>query len=137
MPVTPLEIMLAKILANGAVIVGASILSLAAVVQGLLGVPIAGSIPLFIAARSCSCSPWRLSAASGDLCPDDAAVRAFGLAGHRHSVPSLRQHDADRTMPSWLQTIMQITPNTQFVAFHRLCFIAAPAWNWSGPNSPP
>jgi ABC-2 type transport system permease protein len=49
MPLTPLEIMLAKVWANGLVIVGASTLSLVLVVIGLLRVPVAGSIPLFLA----------------------------------------------------------------------------------------
>ncbi len=44
MPVVPAEIMLAKILANGIVIVLATALSLALVVQWWLQVPIAGSI---------------------------------------------------------------------------------------------
>lgn len=48
MPLTPLEIMLAKVWANGLVIVGAAMLSLLLVIMGLLRVPIAGSIPLFI-----------------------------------------------------------------------------------------
>lgn len=48
MPLTPLEIMLAKVWANGLVIVAAATLSLLLVVMGLLRVPIAGSIPLFV-----------------------------------------------------------------------------------------
>jgi ABC-2 type transport system permease protein len=48
MPLTPLEIMLAKVWANGLVIVAAATLSLLLVVMGLLQVPIAGSIPLFV-----------------------------------------------------------------------------------------
>jgi ABC-2 type transport system permease protein len=49
MPLRPAEIMLAKIWANGLVIVVAAVLSLYGVVQGWLGVPITGSIPLFVA----------------------------------------------------------------------------------------
>lgn len=48
MPLTPLEIMLAKVWANGLVIVAAAMLSLFLVIMGLLRVPIAGSIPLFV-----------------------------------------------------------------------------------------
>lgn len=48
MPLTPLEIMLAKVWANGLVIVAAATLSLLLVVMALLQVPIAGSIPLFV-----------------------------------------------------------------------------------------
>jgi ABC-2 type transport system permease protein len=48
MPVTPLEIMLAKVWSMGLVVLVASALSLRFVVQGLLHVPIAGSVPLFL-----------------------------------------------------------------------------------------
>jgi ABC-2 type transport system permease protein len=46
MPLTPFEIAMSKIWANGLVIVVAVGLSLRFVVHGLLSVPIAGSIPL-------------------------------------------------------------------------------------------
>lgn len=49
MPVRASEIAAAKIWANGLVILVATGLSLLLVVKGLLGVPIAGSIPLFLA----------------------------------------------------------------------------------------
>jgi ABC-2 type transport system permease protein len=118
MPVTPLEIMLAKILANGAVIVGASILSLAAVVQGLLGVPIAGSIPLFIAGAIL----FMFSVASLGLLLATYArtMPQFGLLALPVIVILYLLSGSTtpiETMPSWLQTIMQVTPNTQFVAF--------------------
>jgi ABC-2 type transport system permease protein len=49
MPLGPAEIMLAKIWANGLVVVIAASLSLRLIVQGVLQVPIAGSMPLFTA----------------------------------------------------------------------------------------
>ena len=49
MPLTPTEIMLAKIWANGLVIVVTAALSLRLVVQRWLGLPIAGSMVLFVA----------------------------------------------------------------------------------------
>jgi len=49
MPVRPAEIMIAKIWANGVVIVLAAVASLLLVVHGAIGVPLAGSMPLFIA----------------------------------------------------------------------------------------
>ena len=48
MPLAPAEIMLAKIWANGLVVVVAASLSLRLMVQGVLQVPIAGSLPLFV-----------------------------------------------------------------------------------------
>lgn len=48
MPVTPFEIMTSKVWAMGLVVLIACALSLAFVVQGLLGVPIEGSVALFL-----------------------------------------------------------------------------------------
>jgi ABC-type multidrug transport system permease subunit len=47
-PLTPFEIAMSKIWATGLVIIVAVGLSLYLVVRGLLGIPIAGSIPLFL-----------------------------------------------------------------------------------------
>ena len=53
MPLTPFEIMMAKIWANGlAVLIGVGF-ALAVVVERVLKVPIAGSLPLFLAATVC------------------------------------------------------------------------------------
>lgn len=49
MPVTPLEIMAAKLWSMGLVVLVAAGLSLVLVTQGLLNVPIEGSLPLFLA----------------------------------------------------------------------------------------
>ena len=48
MPLTPFEIMTAKVWANGLVILIATALSVRLVIQGLLQVPIAGSVSLFL-----------------------------------------------------------------------------------------
>ena len=48
MPVTPTEIMLSKVWAMGLVVLVATALSLEAIVRGLLQVPVAGSLPLFL-----------------------------------------------------------------------------------------
>lgn len=48
MPVTPFEIMMAKVWTSGLVVWVGAALSLRLVVQGVLDVPIAGSIPLFL-----------------------------------------------------------------------------------------
>ncbi len=49
LPLSPVEIALAKVIANGLVILAATAFSLVFVVRLLLHVPIAGSIPLFLA----------------------------------------------------------------------------------------
>ncbi|WKE64387.1 ABC transporter permease [Gallaecimonas kandeliae] len=48
MPLSAMEIMLAKVWANGLVILLAAVVSLYAMVEGVLGVPINGSVPLFV-----------------------------------------------------------------------------------------
>ncbi|WP_374546892.1 ABC transporter permease [Rhodoblastus sp.] len=118
MPVTPLEIMLAKIIANGAVIVGASILSLFIVVRGLLGVPIAGSTALFVVGAIL----FMFSVTSLGLLLATFArtMPQFGLLALPVIVILYLLSGSStplETMPGWLQTIMQFTPNTQFVAF--------------------
>jgi ABC-2 type transport system permease protein len=47
MPVTPTEIMLAKVWSMGLVVLVAAAVSLQLVVQGVIGVPVEGSLPLF------------------------------------------------------------------------------------------
>jgi len=49
MPLTPFEIALSKVLANVVVVLGAFTLSLVFVVQQILKVPVAGSVPLLLA----------------------------------------------------------------------------------------
>ena len=48
MPLIPFEVMAAKVWANGLVVLVCAALSLRFVVQGALGVPIVGSVPLFL-----------------------------------------------------------------------------------------
>ena len=48
MPLSPAQIMAAKVWANGLVVLAAAAVSLNLVVRGLLDVPVAGSVPLFL-----------------------------------------------------------------------------------------
>ena len=52
MPLTPAEIMFSKVWAMASVVLLASMLSLYFVIKGLLGMPIAGSVPLFLLAAA-------------------------------------------------------------------------------------
>ncbi|WP_294539157.1 ABC transporter permease [uncultured Rhodoblastus sp.] len=118
MPVTPMEIMLAKIVANGAVIVAASILSLQIVVRGALGVPIAGSMPLFI--TGAILFMVSVTALGLLLATYARTMPQFGLLAMPVIIILYLLSGATtplETMPGWLQTFMQFTPNTQFVAF--------------------
>jgi len=119
MPVVPAEIMLAKILANGLVILAAAGLSLILVVEWWLQVPIRGSIPLFLAG---SCLYAFAVAALGILLGTIATTMGqFGLL----AIPVLLvmqllsgSSTPLESMPVWLQYLMQtISPTPHFVAF--------------------
>ncbi|PNG27815.1 hypothetical protein CR492_02640 [Methylocella silvestris] len=119
MPVTPSEIMLAKILANGLVILIAAGLSLTLVVQAALSVPIAGSIPLFLGG---SCFYVFTVAALGILLGTIASsMGQFGLL----AIPVLLitqllsgSSTPIESMPVWLRYLMQtLSPTPHFVAF--------------------
>jgi ABC-2 type transport system permease protein len=119
MPVVPAEIMLAKILANGIVILIATSLSLALVVQWWLKVPIAGSTLLFLGG---SCFYVFTVAALGIALGTIASTMAqFGLL----SIPVLLvmmllsgSTTPMESMPVWLQYIMNvISPTPHVVVF--------------------
>jgi len=119
MPVVPAEIMLAKILANGIVIVFATGLSLLLVVQWWLQVPIAGSTILFLGG---SCFYVFTVAALGIALGTVASTMAqFGLL----SIPVLLvmmllsgSTTPLESMPVWLQHLMMvISPTPHFVVF--------------------
>ena len=64
MPVTPFEIMTSKVWSMGLVVLVASAASLAVVLQGVLSVPVQGSVALFLCGAGCTCSPPRRWACS-------------------------------------------------------------------------
>jgi ABC-2 type transport system permease protein len=118
MPVTPIEIMLAKIWANGLVIVTAAILSLWLVVQGVLQVPIAGSLTLFIIGAVLY--QFSLTALGILLATFTASMPQFALL----SIPILVAMNLlsgsttpVESMPGWLQSVMHCSPSLYFVAF--------------------
>ncbi|MBY8976850.1 ABC transporter permease [Rhodobacteraceae bacterium NNCM2] len=118
MPVTPGEIMAAKVWANGAVIVLASVISLYLVVEGLLGVPIAGSVGLF--AVGAAIYLFAVTSLGIMLSTIATTMPQFGLL----SIPvfvvlNLLSGGATplESMPETLQTIMQVSPATHFVKF--------------------
>jgi ABC-2 type transport system permease protein len=119
MPVVPTEIMLAKILANGLVILVAAMLSLRFVVEWWLGVPVAGSPLLFLGG---ACIYALVVAALGILLGTlSTTMGQFGLlAMPVLMVTQLLSGSSTpmESMPVWLQYVMQtISPTPHFVAF--------------------
>lgn len=118
MPLRPFEIMLAKVWANGLVILVAAVISLYAVVQGLLGVPIEGSIPLFvIGAMAYLFSVTSLGiflATVARTMPQFGllAILVFLIMGMLSGV-----YTPMDSMPTVLRYIMQFSPSTHFVSF--------------------
>lgn len=118
MPVTPFEIMCAKIWANGAAVLAATALSLFAVVRGLLAIELAGSVPLFLGGAAL----YLFAATSLGIFLATLAksMPQFGLL----SIPifivmNLLSGAATplESMPEWLQAAMQVSPSTHFVKF--------------------
>jgi len=118
MPLTPFEIAMAKIWANAVVITVAAGLSLYFVVHHLLGVPIVGSVPLFL----CGVAIYLFFAtAVGILLATIArSMPQLGLLYLLVFLPMNMLSGSNtplESMPNWLATIMQLSPSTHFVAF--------------------
>jgi len=118
MPLTPFEIAMSKIWANGLVIVIAVGLSLYLVVRGLLGIPIAGSIALFLFGVAIYLF---FSTAVGIFLGTVArSMPQLGLLYLLVFLP-LNMLSGSNTplesMPPWLSTLAQASPTTHFVSF--------------------
>jgi ABC-2 type transport system permease protein len=117
MPLTPAEIMIAKVWANGLIIVIAATLSLKVVVQGLLAVTIAGSVPLFVAGTALYL--FSVTALGIFLATIARSMPQFGLlALPIFTVMYLLSGGTTPldSMPRWLQIAMQFSPSTHFVS---------------------
>ena len=118
MPLTPFEIAISKIWSNGLVITIAVALSLIVVVRGLLGVPIAGSIPLFLAGVVIYL--FFATAIGIFLGTVARSMPQLGLLYMLVAIP-LNMLSGSNTplesMPPFLRTVMQASPSTHFVSF--------------------
>ncbi|WP_102960338.1 ABC transporter permease [Mangrovicella endophytica] len=119
MPVSAAEIVLSKILSSGLVIVAAAALSLLIVVQWALGVPVSGSVPLFlfgagiytvaIASLGILLSTFSTSMGQFSLLVIPVMVVLNLLSGGMTPLES---------MPDWLRLVMRLlTPSPHFVVF--------------------
>ncbi len=118
MPLTPAEIMLAKVWANGLVIVLAVVASLYAVVQGVLQVTIVGSIGLF--ALGTGLFLFSMTALGITLSTVAKSMPQFGLLSVPFYVVMIMLSGGVtplESMPRPLQIIMQAAPSTHFTAF--------------------
>ncbi|MGE0575170.1 MAG: ABC transporter permease [Reyranella sp.] len=117
MPVTPFEIVMSKVLANGLVITVAVGLSLELVVRRLLGVPVTGSAPLFMAGVVLYL--FFATSVGIFLATIARTMPQLGLLFILVAVP-LNMLSGSNTplesMPALLRTLMQVSPSTHFVS---------------------
>ena len=118
MPVRPTEIMIAKIWANGLVVVLSATASLWLVVHGLIGVPLAGSMTLFVAGTAVY--QISMGAFAILLATFTGTMAQYGLL----TIPIVFVLDLMsgattpmESMPVFWQDVMQFTPTPHFVAF--------------------
>jgi ABC-2 type transport system permease protein len=117
MPVTPAEIMLAKIWSMGLVVLLAATGALVFIVQGVLRIPIDGSVALFLAGAAlhlfASCSLGIFMATLARSMPQ------FGMLAMLILLPlQLLSGNASprESMPEFVQVVMLAAPTTHFVA---------------------
>ncbi|MCG6895810.1 MAG: ABC transporter permease [Thiocapsa sp.] len=118
MPLTSAEIMLAKVWANALVIVVAATLAMLVVVQGLLGVPNAGSLGLFVLGLGVYL--FALTAFGILLATLTRTMPQFGLLSIPLFLVMYMLSGANTpldAMPDLLRRLMLISPTTHFVAF--------------------
>ncbi|MDD3449716.1 MAG: ABC transporter permease, partial [Gammaproteobacteria bacterium] len=117
MPLTPFEIMMAKVWSNVLVIVVGAGLSIELVIKGVLAVPIAGSVPLFLLGAAL----YLYSATSIGIFLGTLArsMPQLGLLMILTIIP-LQMLSGGITpresMPELVQTVMEAAPTTHFVA---------------------
>jgi ABC-2 type transport system permease protein len=118
MPLTPFEIAMSKVWANGLVIAVAVGLSLTLVVRLMLGIPIAGSIPLFMVGVVIYL--FFATAIGIFLGTVARSMPQLGLLFMLVYLPMNMLSGSNtplESMPPWLATVMQVSPSTHFVSF--------------------
>jgi ABC-2 type transport system permease protein len=135
MPLTPFEIMAAKICANGLVVLLASSVSLCFVIQGILRMPVAGSVPLFIFGTALHLfSVTSLGIFLGTV---SRTMPQLGLLMMLVILP-LQMLSGGSTpfesMPKAAQILMQAAPTTHFVSFAQAILYRGAGFGVIWPN---
>jgi len=118
MPVTPFEIAMAKVWANALVITLAVGLSLSLIVRVLLGIPVAGSVPLFMAGVAIFL--FFTTAIGLFLGTVVRSMPQLGLLFILVAIPMMLLSGANtpvEAMPAVLRAVMAVSPATHFVSF--------------------
>lgn len=117
MPVTPFEIMLAKIWSMGLVVLLAAAVALVLVVEGILRVPIEGSIALFLAGAALHL--FATTSLGIFMATLARSMPQFGMLAVLILLPlQLLSGNATprESMPQFIQIVMQAAPTTHFVS---------------------
>lgn len=117
LPLTALEIMLAKIWSNMLVVVLCTWVSLEVIVKWALGVPLAGSLALFLGVTALYL--FASTALGIFLATLARSTPQFGLLAIPVIIPMLLLSGGSTpldSMPEWLQWVMQCSPSTHFVS---------------------
>src|ERR1700722_5864339 len=117
-PLTPFEIAMSKVWANGSVITVAVGLSPYVVIRGMLAIPIAGSIPLFMIGDVIYL--FFATAIGIFLGTVARSMPQLGLLYTLVYLPMNMLSGSNtplESMPPWLATVMQASPPTHFVLF--------------------
>jgi ABC-2 type transport system permease protein len=116
MPVTAFEIMASKIWSMGLVVLLAATVALVFIVQGLLSVPIGGSVPLFLFGTALYL--FAMTSMGIFLATVGGTMPQFGLLMMLVLLPLNMLSGATtprESMPEIIQNIMLAAPNTHFV----------------------
>ncbi len=117
MPVTPTEIMLAKTWSMGLVVLFAATVSLNLVVRGALGVPIEGSVPLFLAGTTLHL--FATSAMGIFIATLTRSMPQFALLLMLTLMPLQLLSGGvtpRESMPAFVRDLMSLSPTTHFTA---------------------
>jgi len=135
MPITPSDIMLAKIWANGLVILAAVVLSLIVVVSGLLGVEVHGSLALF--AVGTAVFLFAMTALGITLATIARSMPQFGLLAIPFFVVMNMLSGGVtplEAMPPVLHTLMLASPSTHYTSFAQAVLYRGAGWNVVWPD---
>lgn len=135
LPLRPSEILLSKILSMGLIVLLAALFALEVIVEGLLAVPVRGSLLLFGTGTALHLlATTSLGILLGLLAP---SMPRFGLLTILVLLP-LQMLSGGMTpresMPEWIQTVMLAAPNTHFVALAEAVLFRGAGWGLVWPQ---
>jgi ABC-2 type transport system permease protein len=135
MPLVSGEIMLAKVWANALVILIAATFALVVIVQGVLGVPVAGALWLFVLGLAVYL--FSLTALGIVLATLARTMPQFGLLSIPVYLVMYLLSGAStplESMPDLLQRVMLVSPTTHFVAFVKSVVFRGAGFDLVWPN---